>query len=782
MTKRLTRLLLLCVLSTTPLFAIAPQYENQRIEKVNINIHSANTSASDEQAVKSCIRMKEGEFFSQNQFDTDLKALAQSYNQVEPKVEVIDEALCITLDVWPKPTINSIEFFGNDGIKTRYLRKELDVKRGSVYDRKSFTEAFRKLKQYYVKQGYFEAQLDYHVEINPDCNEATITVTIEEGRAGKIEQICFEGFYKYERSDILEKMYTKEYSMFFSWLNEQGTYNEEMIQQDQYMIINYMHDNGFADAKVEIEVRESPCTNRIVLVIRVDRGAYYTLGNITVEGNCIFTEEQIRNKFVICEGGADSPLAIRDTISAIQDMYGRKGYIDALVDYEPKLRVDCPVYDVHITISEGDQYRVGLIKVFGNCSTFTTTILHETLLIPGEVFNTDKIKATEARLNNVGFFKNVNVYAVRSEGNSLLGDCYRDVHIEVEETGTGNISAFGGLSTMESLFAGVKLTEKNFNWRGIGRLHCDGMRGLRGAGEYINLSGTWGLKSRTYSLSWTKPYFRDTRWSVGFDITSSSNRYVSNDYTINSGGFSIYALHQHNAFMRSAVHYRLTNSAVFIDKKLHRTPLMEDEARLSGLISAVGAGFTYDSTDSIERPTRGFKSRLEAEFAGVGGDHCFISTAYLNSFYWQAAPNGVFRFRADLKFIQPLAWTSRRDIPLDERFFLGGDELVRGFRPYAIGPTYENTDDPRGGISLQYLSLEYDYRIFSALDFFTFVDSGHVSLRTWDFGKMSTAVGWGFKFKAFASGPPIVLGFGYPINAKNRSEIKRFFISMGTNF
>lgn len=781
MTKRLTRLLLLCVLFTSPLFAIAPQYENQRIEKVHINIHSNNACAADEEAVKSYIRMKEGEFFSQNQFDADLKALAQNYNQVEPRIDVIDGSLFISLDVWPKPTIGQIEFVGNDGIKTRYLRKELDVKRGAVYDRKSFTEAFRKLKQYYVKQGYFEAQLDYNVVLIPECNEAEITITVNEGRAGKIEDICFEGFTKCERADILEQMCTKEYSLLFSWLNEQGTYNEDMIQQDQYMIINYLHDCGYADAKVEIEVRESSCTNRIIVVIRAERGAYYTLGNITIEGNCIFTEEQVREQFSIWEGGPDSPQDVRDTIGAIQDMYGRCGYIDALVDYEPKLRQDCPVFDIHITISEGDQYRVGLIKVFGNCNTFTSTILHETIMIPGEIFNTDKIKATEARLTNIGFFKCVNVYAVRSEGASLLGDCYRDIHIEVEETGTGNISAFGGLSTMESLFAGVKLTERNFNWRGIGRLHCDGLRGLRGAGEYLNLSGTWGLKSRTYSLSWTKPYFNDTKWSVGFDITSNSNRYVSDDYEIDSGGFSIFALHQHNAFMRTGLHYRLTNSSVFISDRIRRTPIMEDEARLSGLISAVGGGFTYDSTDSIERPTRGYKSRIEAEFAGVGGDHCFISTAYINSLYYQAAPDGVFRLRADMKFIQPIGGTARTDIPLDERFFLGGDELVRGYRPYALGPQYPN-HDPRGGISLQFLSLEYDYRVIGSLDFFTFCDAGYLSLDTWSFGKLQSAVGWGIKFKAFASGPPIVFGWGYPLNPKNRSEVKRFFISMGSNF
>lgn len=782
MNKRI-RLLLFCALLSSPLYAITPQYENQQIEKVHVNIHSPNATSADEEAVKSYIRMKEGEFFSQNQFDADLKTLACTYNQVEPRVEVIDGALYIYLDVWPKPVINHIDFVGNEGIKTKTLKKELDVKRGALFDRKSFTEAFRKLKQYYVKQGYFEAQIDYTVNLNPECNEANIVITIDEGRAGKIERICFQGFSKGERGEIVTQMVTKEYSLLFSWLNEQGTYNEDMILQDQYMIINYLHDLGYADAKVEIEVQEAPCTNRIVLLIKADRGEYYTLGKISVEGNCIYTDEEIRSKFQICEGGPDSPKDVRDTISAIQDLYGRHGYIDAIVDYEPRLRSDCPVYDINISISEGEQYRVGLIKVFGNCSTFTSTILHETLLVPGEIFNTDKIKATEARLTNIGFFKCVNVYAVRSDGPSILGDCYRDIHIEVEETGTGNISAFGGLSTMESLFAGVKLTERNFNWRGLGRLHCDGFRGLRGAGEYLNLSATWGLKSRNYTLSWTKPYFRDTKWSVGFDITSNSNRYVSDDYTIDNGGFSIYALRQHNAFMRTGLHYRLTNSTVFINKeKIKQTPQMIDDERLSGLISAIGYGFTYDSTDSIERPTRGFKSRLEAEFAGVGGDHCFLSTAYMNTFYYQIAPDGVFKLRGDMKFIQPCANTSRFDIPMNERFFLGGDELVRGYRPYALGPVYPGTTDPRGGISLQYLSLEYDYRVIGSLDFFTFVDAGFLSLTPWAFGTLRTAVGWGIKFKAFASGPPIIFGWGYPLNARDNSEVKRFFISMGTTF
>ena len=54
-------------------------------------------------------------------------------------------------------------------------------------------------------------------------------------------------------------------------------------------------------------------------------------------------------------------------------------------------------YSLDFTIEEGEKYRVGLIKVFGNCSTETKVILNETLLIPGEIFNSVKLQLTEEK-------------------------------------------------------------------------------------------------------------------------------------------------------------------------------------------------------------------------------------------------------------------------------------------------------------------------------------------------------------------------------------------------
>lgn len=780
--KRL--LLILALVNTFSLFAIAPQYENQVIDKVTIEVNAPDSSPVNAEAIRSKLRMKESDFFSQNEFDSDLKMLAQDFNRVEPKLESIGGKMYITLKLWPKPTIRSINWCGNEKIKWEYLRDELGIKKGAVYDRQKFNTAFRQVRSYYMKQGFFEAQMDYTVEVDPVTNEADITVCIDEGRAGRIKKICFENFTKKEQNEILEQMHTRKYNFFLSWLTEEGTYNEDMIQQDQYMIINYLQNEGYADARVEVDVCEAKQNNRIIITIKADKGEVYRFGDITFEGNEIFDDEKVRSQFTIQEGCPYSPDALRKTVMKLQDMYGRCGYIDALIDFEPKLDPDCRYYDVHITISEGDQFRVGLIKVFGNCSTQTGTILHETLVVPGEVFNTDKLKHTEQRLQNIGFFKCVNVYAVRSEAPCLLGDNYRDVHIEVEETGTGNFSAFFGLSTLENAFGGLKITEKNFNWRGFcfNRLQKEGYSALRGGGEYAHVTATIGSKSRSYVLSWTKPYFMDTCWSVGFDIDKTNNRYVSNDYEINSGGLTIFAAKQINPFVRYSWHYRIRNTDIHLTGKSHSAKLCE-EARNGGIISASGMSLSYDSTDSIERPTRGTKSRLEAEFAGIGGQSTFAGVAYLNTVYYQLNPEGVLKLRGDLKFLQPIGSTDYEDMPLDERLFLGGDDVLRGYRAYRVGPLFPgSSDDPRGGLSLQLYSAEYAHRLMSRLDAFVFFDAGSLTKEQWHFGRLYMSAGWGIKLKVFASGPPVTMGFGYPLNATDRNQIKRFFLTLGSTF
>lgn len=768
----------------TQLLARDIHYENLTVGKIDVVVVNPPPGTTfNAQAVRSRMKTKEEDLFSQANFDSDLKILAQEYDRIEPNIEVVNGKIFIKLNIWLKPRIRIIQFYGNQHFPSADLQKELGMAQGTVFDRMAFNRAFHKLKGFYVKKGFFEAQLDYEVSVDPLANEIDITVNVCEGRSGKIKEIIFHNFNCKEECDILELMITKKWNFFTSWVTDTGIYNEEAMQQDQYMITNYLQNEGFADAEVTVQITEATANNRIVIDITANKGALYSLGKLTFEGNTIFSNEDILTQFTICEDSPYSPDQVRQTMLNIVGLYGRYGYIEALVDYEPVLESELPVYSIHFKIEEGEVYNVGLIKIFGNCSTQANVILHETLLTPGELFNTDKLKKTEERLQNIGYFKRVNVYAVRSEEeNSCLGGNYRDVHIEVEETSTGNFSGFVGVSNVEKFFAGINVTEKNFNYKGLPNFIKDGYRALRGGGEYAHVTTTIGSKSRSYVLAWTKPYFRDTPWIVGFDLERSNVRYISDDYDINSWGGVIHAKYPINPYLQFGWHYRLRNSDVKVHGDGDESRQLLKEAKNSGLISASGISLTYDSTDNPQAPCKGFRSRLELEYAGLGGDHSFFGIGYSNSWFFPVLKKGNFKVRADTKYILPVFGTTYSNMPIDERLFLGGDSGVRGYRAYALGPKFKHTHDPRGGLSMSLFSLEYDHRLSPRWEVFVFFDAGYLSKRMLNFGAFKTSIGYGVRCKILPNIPPLTVGMGYPLNARSRGDVKRFFFSVGGNF
>lgn len=785
MTKHFLLLFALFVIACTPqpILGQILQYENQIIEKLEVIVHTHTGVICDTNSILNRLRTKQEGIFSQAEFDEDLKILAQDYDYVNPCVDVNDDRVSITIHIWPKPVIRTIHWSGNCRIKTSKLQKELGISCFSIFDRQAFNLAFHKLKAYYISQGYFESQLDYHVELDLEANEVSITIEITEGRSGKIQEITFVNFTEQEKNEVLNQMITKKYNLFTSWYTEAGTYNEDAMQQDKLVITNYLQNRGYADASIEIQVTESCKTNRIIVTIIADKGEFYTFGQLSFEGNCIIENEAIDNLFKIRPGDPFSLEAIRDTIEVISDTYGRVGYIDTIIDFELELVEEKYCYNVHFKIEEGKQFRVGLIRVFGNISTHTSVILHETLLIPGEIFNIIKLKATEKRLINIGYFKNVNVYIVKGTESSLLEGDYRDVYIEVEETNTGQFSIFLGYSSVEQIFGGINITERNFNHKGFYYMWRDGLRALRGGGEYLQLTTQIGQKSRTYTLSWTKPYFMDTKWTIGFDLSKACTRYISKEYDLETSCLALRANYDINPFVRWGLQYRLKNGSVDLHQKANYISALGKEANIHGLISAIGTSLTYDSTNHPIKPSKGFRSRLFIEYAGLGGDHHFLNTGYMNSYYLPIGSRLVIKYRADFRFIQPLGHTHYSTLPLDERIFLGGDFMVRGFRPYRLGPHYPHHPDvPRGGLSLQFYSIEMSRQIIQDWELFAFLDAGHLSKRTWNFGHVSVSIGYGLRFKLIDSIPPITIGMGYPLNAHSRSDVKKFFFSFGGNF
>lgn len=778
---------LICSLIFASIGSAYQPYDGQDVKDIQIIVESRSLDSEyDTTTIRTKLKTKEGAPFSQTTFDKDLKNLSKDFDRVQPKVSSENDKISVQLILWPRPVIHQINWDGPKQIDKSKLQKELDVKPHTVFNREKFNHRFNKLKELYIKQGYFESQLSYSIEPIEGTDLVDVNIHVNEGRSGKIRNIELKGFTSDEQSELLDEIYTKKYNFFTSWFMGTGTYREEILEHDKMTIINFLHNKGYADATISIDIEDLDNTGKIAIIITAHRGPLYRFGTVQFDGNTLIPYSDIEKHFLIKSGEIYSPEKLRETAQSIKDLYGQKGYIEANVQYETDLKENEPIFNVNFYLVEGDQFRVGLIHVFGNAQTNNNVILRESLLVPGEVFDSRKLKATQQRLENIGYFKNVNVYAVRSQEDLGLGENYRDVYIEVEETATGNASLFVGFSSLDNVFGGLDLTERNFNIKGFADVITKGkFSSLRGAGEYAHAKVNIGAKQTNYIISWLDPYFRDSLWRLGFDLSYTTSRLQSEEYDIDTFGGSVNTSYPISNYWTYGAKYRLRDTKSEIQSKAGSDALEFKDNK--GIISAIGTSLSFDSTDSSYRAHRGLRSSLEVETSGLGGDFTFLKLNFLNTLYQYIWRKGTLKYRADLRFIYPYGKTSINEVPLSERIFLGGENTVRGYKPYIIGPQTNGSEPaPTGGISSTLLSMEYCQEIFRLLDVFAFIDAGSVSLKKFDFSTLRASYGVGARIELM-NRTPIVVGYGIPINPERPGEEddgdeQKFFFSMGGQF
>ncbi len=623
-------------------------YEERRIAKIDIIVENlASRSSFNPQVVLNRLKTKVGARFSQFTFDSDLKMLSEQYDRVEPDIEIQGNELVITLRLWERPVIHQIIWQGNAQIKAKTLQDELGIKAHSIFYRKDFNKAFNKVKEYYIKKGYFESQLSYSIQPIPHTNQIDIVIDVVEGRSGKVGRLTLTGFSKEEKRVILEMIYTKKYNFFTSWLTGTGKVNEDAVEQDRLIILDYLQNHGYPDAKVSIEVREMPeSLGKVEVEIAAERGELYHFGKIRFTGNKILSDEEIDKAFIARPGQIYSLEKLRKTVENIKELYGRKGYIDTTIQFETTPEPSKLEYSVLFRIEESQQYKIGIIRIFGNVLTNDNVILRESLLVPGETFDLAKLKATQKRLEAVGYFTNVNVYAVKTSDDERLGENYRDVYIEVEETKTGHASLFLAVSSADQLYGGIDYSESNFNIKGLPAIFKEGYSSVRGAGEYASAKASLGKRISNFTISWVDPYFRDTPWRFGVDLSFTRNNLPTESYTIDTYGLTLAASYPLTSYWTFGMKYRFHDDQAHVRKHVEealnnkRTP-EERAAHKRGVVSSFGPSITFDSTDSALRPHNGLRSILEADFAGLGGPFTFVRFAFLNTYYSQLWSMGL---------------------------------------------------------------------------------------------------------------------------------------------
>ena len=777
------KILFALIFSLLPLFGAtlppSEPYEGLPVRKISISVENQAPSDVDEEShVIYKLQTKMGDPFDQDLFDRDLKLLSEEYEWVDPTVKVENGQVLISILLKKRPVITNFVIEGSS-FKDKKILSEAELTKGMSYNREEFYKSIQKIRDFLVKKGFFKADVAYKVENTPNNNEITVHITINEGPTGRINQILFEGFTKEEEKEILELIRVRKFNVLTSWLTGSGTIREEELDPDIQTIVHHLQNHGYVDAHVTMRLDDLP-KNKLALVFILNRGPKYSIHNITFSGSSLKTEEELKKASHLQPGETFSVDKIRAAQEKIREVYTNEGYLHSSVDYRLDLLSDVPEYDIHFNVEESQKYRVGLVMVSGNYCTTKNVVYNNIDIEPGEVFDSRKLKSTQDRLQSTGYFKNVNVYPIKSDEHQYGGSEYCDVMVEVNEAQTGNASLFAGFSSTDNVFGGIDLQENNFSLAGFRNVWFKGPSAFRGGGQFLQIKGSIGMKESDVNISWMEPYLNDSLWRLGVDLNYSTSTILSSDYRLNTIGATVNTSYPVSAYFTYGFRVRVKNSTTSVSgKEEDRNPLEYAQRENNGIVSALATTVGFDSTDSTYKPHRGFRSNFETEFGGLvrrgyGTDDIpFLRFGYMNAYYYPVWRKGTFKIRGDFKFTQPLSGGNGGDFPLAERFFLGGEGTVRGYAPGKIGPVYGAPNfDPQGGMSSTLFSFEYLQNIIRPLDLFAFIDVGSISLNYWSMNDMVATYGIGARID-IGKRLPFVFGLGLPLGL-SKSQYKQF--------
>lgn len=706
-------------------------------------------------SVLAVISIKPGDLVSLEDIDQAMHSIftLKRFDDISAELTEVQGAKILTFVVHELPLVRKIEFSGNDELSKQKLRPLVKIRTPSLYSRAKVDESIQEIKNAYIEDGFHAAKIE--PELQTDIkNEATLTFKIVEGKKVLIRDIKFVGNTVFDKGDLIKKIETRE-RWFLSWITDRGTYLEDTLALDIERIKAAYHDEGYQDVKVKPAQITLIEDKHLDVLIEIDEGALYKVGKVNVSGDLMYTEEQLLRLVTLQPGDVFSRSVLRDSILALTDLYADNGYAYAnvapLTNKDKKLRL----IDLNLEVEQGTQVFIERIEISGNTKTRDKVIRREIPLLEGTRFSAKRVKDANRRIRNLGFFDEVNVANKpgSDESKTILD-------VEVAEKPTGTFSIGLGYSSADKLMAQGSLSQDNF----------------MGYGVRLNLSGSFGSTSTTYSVGISDPHFLDTNWTLGGEVYKSEREY--DDYDDYRTGGSIRAGHPVTRNSKAYLTYRyeeqeILNIALTVDPD---DPWIQ--ARES-ILSSVTTEWIRNSTDFYQDPSRGGITKLSLEYAGLGGTENFVKSIAEHRHFFPLFWGTVFSIHGEVGYVVS---TNSDDVSITERFFLGGIRTLRGFENREVGPTDED-GNYIGGEKMGYFNLEYLFPLVKDLGLkgVLFFDTGNAWIDDEEyFSDMRSSVGAGIRWQSPMG--PLRFEWGYNLSPRNDEKQSIFEFTIGRAF
>lgn len=715
--------------------------------------------------VRSYMAINPGDPFDAKAIDRALKNLFAT--GLFADVNFRREGGSLIVQVTENPIINRIAFEGNDKLEDDQLQTEIQLRPRVVYTQARVQADVKRLLDLYRRNGRFAATVDPKV-IKLDQNRVDLVFEINEGDATEIERIDFVGNKVFDDGDLRDVIITRE-SAFYRILSTSDTYDPDRLTVDKENLRKFYLSEGYADFRVVSAVAElSPDQEAFFITFTVEEGERYKLGKVDIKSTLKDLDPQsVWGDVLTNEGDWYDASLVDKSVQAIADRVGSLGY--AFVDVRPRIQRDAENHILTLTydIQEGPKVYVERIEITGNVRTQDKVIRREFRLAEGDAFSTAKMKRTEQRLRNLGFFEAVDIQTTPGSAPDKT-----IVKVKVAEQSTGELTFGAGFSTADGPLGNIGLRERN----------------LLGKGQDLRVNFTLSGKRSQVDASFTDPYFLDKDLSAGVDLFHRRYNDVRGDgYDLAQSGFGLRMGYELTEYLRQTLGYRLSVDKISdVDDDLSEA--IRDEKGYT-IRSTLSSDLIYDRRDNVNDPRSGYFISLSNDFIGAAGDVTALQNLIRGGYFYAINDDVSLGFSAEAGQIQPLFGDHLR---VTDAFTLGGQNL-RGFESSGVGPRDADTNDSLGGQYLFDGTIQASFpvglpeefnlrgRAFTDFGVLTGTDlDNDVDVDVDDDASLRVSAGVGLTWVSPFG--PIAVDVAYPIMKESYDNTEWFRFSVGTSF
>lgn len=583
---------------------------------------------------------------------------------------------------------------------------------------------------------------------------SAVMLHVKLGRRFTLTEIKFEGLHALREEDA-RTFFRGENALFF--LGSERAYSPSRLQRSTGNLLEELRRKGYAEADVDVDDVQINHENGNVRVhVTVNEGPLWRVTAVN------FTESDSDDTPAGLElGRLNKPWSTlwrQDMETAVRRWYYQLGYPDVMVTLQPQ---PAPAKDgvravtIATAIVPGPKVTLGKVRFVGQEKTHESVLRPLVPIKPGVPLNPIELENGQFKLSRLGVFNAVDVGYEPADGTT------RDAVYHLNEGPTSDASLLFGYGSYEELRGGVE--QRSYNLWGLAHRSTlelvQSMKSTRGEYDYTvpelfgsSVDGT----TKLFGLRREELSFLREEYGVNVSVALPLPR-LGLDLTT---GYTFKRL-------------RSTNNS------LATNPF----DRVQTDVATVDFGMSRDRRDNPLTPHHGYRVYVQVENANrmLGGQVDYQRLQMGASYHTSWGRTRWIHIGFTHELVTTFGSPNDAQLPVNERFYPGGDNSIRGYREGEAAPRAPDGQF-LGAKTTMLLNLELEQALTSKWSLVAFSDSLGMATRMADypFDEKLYSVGLGMRYQTLVG--PIRVEYGRNLNPRPLDSHGTLLFSIGFPF